>query len=206
MLTKILLPLSLLSSTLLLGCITINTPPQSESPGGSNTQNIQDAPVQPPSNSPHSTARLAWEMSEPNAVLYNFIKDEQLGGGESKHGFQNNFKGAVNRSLTLNDVLSQHEQLYGAPVIFLGTVGGMHRIYFDEGRATMAGVAVTSDGTNIDGMITVVTPYTPRLTNGDVGYVGDKPLQLGETTSAFVVARGILTPEEAIRYGLKKKQ
>lgn len=197
--TRIKLCVSLLLSALSLGCITINNPPQNTS---------QSTPTPVTSGERSSTAPPPWEMSEPNAILYNFIKDEQLGGGESKRGFQNNVKGAVSRGLTLNDVLSQHEQLYGAPVVFLGTVGGMHRVYFDEGRATMAGVAVTSDDKTIDGMITVITPYTPRLTNGDlglvVGYVGDKPLQVGDMTTAFVVARGILTAEEASRYGLKR--
>ena len=199
--TRIKLCVSLLSIALSLGCITINNPPQNTS---------QSTPTPVTSGESSSTAPPPWEMSEPNAILYNFIKDEQLGGGESKQGFQNNVKGAVNRGLTLNDVLSQHEQLYGAPVIFLGTVGGMHRVYFDEGRATMAGVAVTSDGNTIDGMVTVVTPYTPRLTNGDlglvVGYVGDHPLRVGDMTTAFIVARGILTAEETRRFGLKNKQ
>lgn len=198
--TRIKLSVFLLLGVISVGCITINNPPQNAN---------LSAPPPVTSGERPTTVSPPWEMGKANTALYYFITDEELGGGESKRGYQNNFKGAVARGLSLADVLSQHERLYGAPVAFIGTVGAMHRIDFDEGRATMAGLAVTSDGTSIDGVVTVVTPYTPHLTNGDVGlvigYVGDKPLQLGETTTAFVVARGILTPEEAIRYGLKKK-
>ena len=143
-----------------------------------------------------------------NETLYDMI--EQTGGAREM-AVKINYEGAIKRDLTCYQIQANKMAYFGVPVAFAGQIKRIVENESNGKKITLAAMEVIeSDNTCANLVIIATCPIKPTIKEGEPGIIiGYMAMNLeGDGVSPrfiFVIARAIISHEQAARYRLLER-